>query len=276
MRSGWEARQWSPIIVAEHRATRDRVVMFDLTPFAKLEVSGPGALDVLAVCHRQPDGPASGEGDVHLHVERGKDASSATSRSHDWNTDRFLVITGRRFSGFTTWPGFASHLPGDGSVSISDLTSSRCCIGLWGPEARKVIARRKQRTTSPATRSPIMTGRNVTIGDVPALALRISYVGELGWEALRAQTEFGLKVCGYALGGWPDRTAWWRSAAALSTRCAWRKGYRLWGSDINTDYNPYEAGIGFAVRLNKGRLSWAGRRLKSNSGSRALSASYAA
>ena len=96
---------------------------------------------------------------------------------------------------------------------------------------------------------PYLTGRNVTIGDVPALALRISYVGELGWEVY-AQTEFGLKL-------WDTLWEAGRSHGLVAVgggafdSLRLEKGYRLWGSDINTDYNPYEAGIGFAVRLNK-------------------------
>ena len=162
--------------------------------------------------------------------------------------DRFLVITGGVF-GIHDIAWLRHHLPGDGSVSIADLTSSRCCIGLWGPDARAVIGAISRDDFS-SDAFPYMTAREVTIADVPALALRISYVGELGWE-LYVPTEFGLKVWDtlweagqthgvVAVGG----------GAFDSLRL--EKGYRLWGADIHTEYDPYDAGIGFAVRLNKG------------------------
>ena len=246
MRSGWEARQWSPIIVAEHRATRDRVGMFDLTPFTKLEVSGPGALQFLQyVTANQMEKPCGKVTYTSLLNKRGRIKCDLTVTRLE--ADRFLVITGAIF-GVHDLAWLRSHLPGDGSVSIFDLTSSRCCIGLWGPEAREVMRAVSENDFSNEA-FPYLTARAITIGDIPALALRISYVGELGWEVY-AQTEFGLRLWDtlweagqshglVAVGG----------GAFDSLRL--EKGYRLWGSDINTDYNPYEAGIGFAVRLSK-------------------------
>ena len=95
-----------------------------------------------------------------------------------------------------------------------------------------------------------MTAKPITVGEVPALALRISYVGELGWE-IYASAEQGLRL-------WDTL---WEAGRPLDLIAAGggafdslrlEKGYRLWGNDIHTDYNPYEAGIGFAVRMRKG------------------------
>ena len=247
MWSGWEARYWSPIIVAEHRATRDRVGMFDLTPFTKLEVSGPGALEFLQyVTANQMDQPLGKVTYTSMLNKQGRIKCDLTVTRLE--AGRFLVITGGVF-GIHDLAWLRSHLPGDGSVGIFDLTSSRCCIGLWGPEARNVIRAVSENDFS-SDAFPYMTAREVTIGDVPAIALRISYVGELGWEVY-AQTEFGLRLWDSLWeAGQPYGVVAVGGGAFDSLRL--EKGYRLWGSDISTDYNPYEAGIGFAVRLNKG------------------------
>ena len=162
--------------------------------------------------------------------------------------DRFLVVT----SGSTApldlhW--MRRFLPEDGSVAMADLSSSRCCLGLWGPRAREVLQRV---TTSDLSNAafPYMSAREIDIEEVPALAVRISYVGELGWE-LYAPAEFGprmwdiLREAGEPLGLVPAG-----GGAFESLRL--EKGYRLWGADIHTEYNPMEAGLDFAVRLDSG------------------------
>ena len=163
---------------------------------------------------------------------------------------RFLVITGGG-TGPMDLAWMRSHLPADGSVSIADVTSDLCCVGLWGPRARDLL----RRTTDANLGNeafPYVTAQPITVGDVPALALRISYAGELGWE-LYAKPEYGLRL-------WDTL---WEAGQHLGVIAAGgaafdslrlEKGYRLWGSDIHTEYNPYEAGIGFAVRLDKGEF----------------------
>ena len=122
-------------------------------------------------------------------------------------------------------------------------------MGLWGPRARDVLGRVCEDDVSDAG-FPYMTARPITVGGVPALALRISYVGELGWE-IYAPTEQGLQL-------WD---ALWEAGRPLGLIAAGggafdslrlEKGYRFWGNDIHTEYNPYEAGLGFAVRMRKG------------------------
>ena len=142
-----------------------------------------------------------------------------------------------------------SHLPDDRSASVADVSSGLCCIGLWGPRARELLARVCDDDVS-NDGFRYMTARPITVGDVPALALRISYVGELGWE-IYAPAEHGLRL-------WDTL---WEAGRPLGLIAAGggafeslrlEKGYRLWGNDIHTEYNPYEAGIGFAVRMSKG------------------------
>ena len=128
------------------------------------------------------------------------------------------------------------------------MTSSRVCFGLWGPRARDILA--------PLTRDdvsnegfPYLTAREISVGAVPLLALRVTYVGELGWE-LYAPTEYGrtlwttLWEAGVPLG---MVAAGYRAIDALRLE----KGYRVWSSDITPDETPFEAGLGFAVALDK-------------------------
>ena len=120
---------------------------------------------------------------------------------------------------------------------------------MWGPGARVSWIRAATTTTDP--RALDYTRADVTIGDVPCLALRVSYVGELGWE-IYAPTEYGLAAVGHALGGGPPRGVSRRCGRAAFDSLRLEKGYRLWGQDIHTEYNPYEAGLDFTVAWDKG------------------------
>lgn len=246
-RSGWEARYWSPIVAVEHQATRERVAMFDQTPFAKLEVAGPKALEYLqGITSNQMDkAPGKITYTAMLNKQGGIKCDLTITRLEP---ERFLVITGGSF-GIHDEVWMRSHLPEDGSVHISNLSSSWCCIGLWGPKSRELVQCLTEDDISNEA-FPYMTARHINIGGVPALALRISYVGELGWE-IYCPMEFGLRL-------WD---VLWEAGQPLGVLAAGggafdslrlEKGYRLWGADIHTEYNPYEAGLGFAVRLTKG------------------------
>ena len=249
VRSGWEAQQWSPIQAGEHRATRERAAMYDLTAFTKIEVSGPSALEFLqSITANQLDRPV---GKVvytaMLNQNAGIQCDLTLTRLA---RDRFLVLTGGA-SGTRDLAWMRSHLPDDGSVAISDVTSEYCGIGLWGPKAREVLQRVCHEDVSNRA-FPYFASKQITIGAVPARALRVSYVGELGWE-IYVPTEYGLSV-------WD---ALWEAGQAIGIVAAGggafeslrlEKGYRLWGTDIHTEYNPYEAGLGWAVKLNKGNF----------------------
>jgi glycine cleavage system T protein len=246
-RAGWTARYWSPIIGAEHLATRERVALFDLTPFAKLEVTGPGALAYLQrITSNQMDQPIGRITYTSMLNQRGGIVCDLTVTR--LGPERFWVIT----AGSTVYHDLAwlrRHLPDDGSVRISNLSSAYCCFGLWGPAARDVLRRVSDDDVSNEA-FPYFTSRPITIGYVPALASRISYVGELGWE-IYAPTEYGLTLWDTLWeAGQPSGIIAAGGGAFESLRL--EKGYRLWGADIHTEYNPYEAGLSFAVRLKKG------------------------
>ena len=249
-RGGWEAREWSPIQGAEHWAARSAAVLFDLTPFTKIEVTGPGALPLLQrLCANQIDQP---EGRVvytsMLNHRAGIMCDLTVTRL---GPDRFLVLTGGAVGPRDlTW--IRAHLrPDDRPVRVDDVTSMYCGVGLWGPRARVVLG---PVCADPLTNDafPYFAARAITIGTMPALALRVSYVGELGWE-IYTRTEYGLRLWDTLWeAGRPHGLTALGVGAFDSLRL--EKGYRLWGADLTGEDNPYEAGLGFAVRLGKGEF----------------------
>lgn len=246
-RNGWEAREWSPIIAAEHVATRERVAMFDLTPFATFEITGPGSLAALQrLTTNQMDRPVGTIAYTAMLTPNGGVKCDLTvTRLAE---QRFMVVTGGAM-GLHDLGWIQMHLPDDGSVTVSDTSAELCCIGLWGPKARDLLSRVCTDDLTDAG-FPYMTAKRIAIADVSASALRISYVGELGWE-IYAPVEQGLRL-------WD---VLWEAGQALSVIAGGggafdslrlEKGYRLWGNDIHTEFNPYEAGTAFAVRMRKG------------------------
>ncbi|TMF46430.1 MAG: FAD-dependent oxidoreductase [Chloroflexi bacterium] len=244
---GWASRYWSPAIGAEHQATRERVAMFDETSFSKIEVLGPGALAFLqSITDNQMDQPIGAITYTQMPNRHGGIECDLTVTR--LAADRFQIVTGTAFGNHDlAW--IRSHMPADGSVYMQDITSSRCCIGVWGPRARELMQQVSENDFSNEA-FPYLTAQYVTIGDIPALALRVTYVGELGWE-IYAPMEYGLKLwdtlwaAGQPLG---MLAAGYRAIDSLRLE----KGYRYWSADIHSEYNPYEAGLGFAVKLQKG------------------------
>ena len=245
-RTGWEAREWSPTVAAEHVATRERVAMFDMTPFAEFEVTGPGALAALQkLATNQMNKPVGSITYTSMVTPGGGIKCDLTITR--LGEERFMVVTGGGM-GLHDLAWIEAHMPSDGSVTVTDV-SALCCIGLWGPRARDLLSRVCDDDLS-NDGFPYMSARRITIGEVPALALRISYVGELGWE-IYAPSEQGLRLWDILWeAGQPLGVIAAGGGAFDSLRL--EKGYRLWGNDIHTEYNPYEAGIGFAVRMRKG------------------------
>ncbi len=244
---GWAGQHWSPAIGAEAMATRSAAGLFDETSFAKIEVVGPGAVAFLQrVCANDVDVPVGTIVYTALLDSRGGIECDLTATRV--TADRYLLITGTAVGNHDLgW--LRRHLPDDGSVLIDDLTPGRVCFALWGPRARDILAPLTTDDVSDAG-FPYLTARTITVGSVPVYALRVTYVGELGWE-LYAHTEFGRRLWddlweagrphGLVAGGY-------RAIDALRLE----KGYRVWSSDITPDETPYEAGLGFAVRLDKG------------------------
>ena len=246
-RSGWEAEFWSPIIPAEHRETRENVAIFDLTPATKIEVAGPGALDFLQrLAANQMDQPIGKVTYTSLLNHTGGIAADLTVTRLD--NERFLVVTTIAL-GLQNLAWLRKHAPQNGSVTITDVTENWCSPCIWGPRSRDLLSTVTDDVLSNEA-FPYRAAREIQIGDVRALAIRLSYVGELGWE-LYAPVDTGRKLWDTL---WEAGRPFQLIAGGMGAFASLRleKGFRLWGNDIHTDYNPYEAGLGFAVSRNKG------------------------
>ncbi len=243
---GWAGMHWSPAIGAEHRATREVAGLFDESSFAKLEVSGPGAADLLErLCDNRVAREVGAITYTQMLNRRGGIESDFTVTRVE--PELFQIVTGTAFGNHdASW--IRRHLPGDGSVRLQDVTSRWSCFALWGPRARGIL--------SPLTPDPLdfpfLSMRQIAVGDVPVRALRVTFVGEAGWE-LYCPSEYGA-------GLW--RTLWEAGEPAGMLAGGYRaidslrleKGYRVWAADITPDDTPYEAGLGFCVRKDKAFL----------------------
>lgn len=256
---GWAGMHWSPAVGVEARATRETAALFDESSFAKLECSGPRAAELLQrLCDNQVAREVGAITYTQMLNRRGGIECDFTVTRVAPET--FQIVTGTAFGNHdAAW--IRRHLPPDGSVSLSDVTSRWACFALWGPNAKRILA--------PLTADPLDFGymrmRELAVGDVPVRALRVTFVGEFGWE-LYCPTEYGA-------GLW--RTLWeaghehglvaggYRAIDSLRLE----KGYRVWAADITPDQTPLEAGLGFCVRedgsfIGSEALVEPGRRLR--------------
>ena len=243
-RNAWAARYWHPIVGAEARATRDGVAIYDVTPLKRIAVEGRGAATFLErMTTNRVDRPVGTVVYSLLLDERGGVRSDLTIAR--LGPDSFQVGA----NGPLDLDLLERHAPRDGSVSVRDITSGTCCIGLWGPKARDVLSAVTDADVSnDAFR--YFQARRIWVGSVPVTALRLSYVGELGWE-LYTSADIGLRLWDtlWAAGREHGMIAAGRGAFG-SLRL--EKGYRFAGVDMTTEHDPYEAGLGFAVRMDKG------------------------
>jgi glycine cleavage system aminomethyltransferase T/glycine/D-amino acid oxidase-like deaminating enzyme len=244
---GWAWHNWSRAIGYEHLMTRANAGLFDETSFNKIEVRGPGALPFLNyVCANDINQPVGTVVYTEcLNKRGGIECDFTVTRLAE---QRFLIITGTAF-GQHDMSWLRLNMPEDGSVTIEDVGSSYTCLGLWGPKARQILQKVTNADLSNET-FPYMTARMITIGDVPALAMRVTYVGELGWE-FYCPMEYGLRLWDTLWeAGVPEGMVAGGYKAIDSLRL--EKAYRYWSAEIGPDYTPFEAGLGFAVKLDKG------------------------
>jgi glycine cleavage system aminomethyltransferase T len=228
--------------------------LFDETSFAKIQVSGAGALDLLqGLCDNDIGRPVGSVTYTQMLNQRGGIKCDFTVTRLE--EERFLIVTGTAFGNHDlAWirkhanPHAALSRERWRGIVIEDVTSSYVCLGLWGPQAREIVQPLTDTDLS-NNAFPYLTAQRLAVGMVPCLALRVTYVGELGWE-FYCPTEYGLQLWDTL---WQAGEKFGMVAADYRAIESMRleKGYRVWSSDITPDDNPYEAGLGFAVRLEK-------------------------
>ncbi len=245
---GWSKPPFFDRLRIEHEATRERVTLFDLTSFGKIEVKGKGALPLLQRLTSSDINKPVGSAvyTQFLNTRGGIESDLTVTRLGE---EHFWVITG---SGFIAndHARIQMHVDeNDGEVSIRDITQEYACLALWGPKARAVLEKIASDDVS-NTAHPYLTTKLIHINGARVYAQRVSYAGELGWELyipnnkatmvwdmlIEAGKEFGLEVGGYKV--------------LDSLRL--EKGYRYFTADITPSETPYEAGLGFCVHFDKG------------------------
>jgi len=238
-----------PHIDAEHQAVRHDVGVVDQSSFAKYEISGPGALRLLQRVAGADLDVAVGK-IVYTQLLNARGGIEADVTVTRLGEDRFYFVTGSGF-GRHDLTFILQHAPSDGSVDVRDVTSAIGVLNLCGPGARDVAQQISWADLSNEA-FPYMTAQRIDIGHAPALALRTTYVGELGWE-FHVPTEYlrdlyeRVVAAGAAHG---IRDVGYRALNSLRLE----KQYLAWAVDIKADNNPYEAGLGFAVKPDKPEL----------------------
>ena len=238
---------WFPHVAEEHRAVRERVALIDQTSFAKFEITGPGALDAVQWLSVADMDKAVGTVTYTqlCNSQGGIECDLTMTRLGE---QHWYVVTGSAF-GAHDMGWIRSNSTDDGSIQVRDLTSANAVINLCGPMARDVLQAVSEDDVSNEALK-YATARDITIGAAPVLAMRIGYVGELGWE-LHVPTsytahvyellhdagrEYGIANIGYR---------------AIDT-LRMEKGYLYWSTDITPDTSPWEAGLGWRVNMGKG------------------------
>ncbi len=253
---GWERPNWfaaageeaRDVVAREHQATRERVALFDQTSFAKFRLLGRDAEQALSwICANDVARPVGSLIYTQMLNERGGIECDLTVARVA--TDAYYLVTG---TGFAThdFDWISRQIPAGLDARLIEVTAAHAVLALMGPQARRVLET-LMRDGLDNVAFPFGRARPLELAGAPVLALRVTYVGELGWE-LHVPVEFAVQVytalmrAGAAFG---IGNAGYRAIESLRLE----KGYRAWGADIGPDYTPFEAGLGWAVKLKTGR-----------------------
>ena len=240
---------WFEHVGAEHKAARESVVLIDQTPFSKLEVEGPKALEFLNyMAANEIDKPVGSVTYTQLCNERGTVESDLTiARIED---QKFLIVTGTAF-GLHDSEWIKKFMPKDGSVFLRNVSSAYAVINVIGPNSRKLL---QKVSPDDVTNSNFKFSacKHLTVGYAPVIAFRVTYVGELGYE-LYIPTEYACHVYDLLWEAGQEyavKNAGYRVIDTLH----FEKGFCYWGAELTPEYTPYDAGLGFCVKLNKERF----------------------
>ena len=246
-RYSYQRPGWWDAVRREHQAARKAAVLIDQTSFAKFTLKGPDAASAL-------NWIAAGNVDravgslTYTQMLNNKGGIEADVTVARVARDEFYIVTG---TGFAThdFDWISRNIPAGARAELVDVTSGSAVLSLMGPEARDILARVCPDDLTNAG-FPFGTARRISVASCPVLALRVTYVGELGWE-LHMPTDVAVTVyealmaAGAGLG---LVNAGYRAIETLRLE----KGYRAWGSDIGPDHTPVEAGLAWACKMKSG------------------------
>ncbi len=235
----WDARWWSPIINAEHLRMRDAAGVIDLSAFQILDIVGPGALEtVQGTCVAQCD-VAVGKV-IYTPVLDANGGFRSDLTVMRLGEDHFRVVTGGAH-GMADRKWFTDHVPADGVTTLTDRTDEISTLGVWGPRARDIVSSLTDADVSDEGFG-FLTCREISVGGVPVLASRISYVGELGWELYVSMGDAAelwetLLETGEAHGAVPVGIGVYGTTGRIE------KGYRAYGYELDGERTIVEAGM---------------------------------
>ncbi len=240
-------QNWFDAVGREHKAVREAAVLFDQSSFAKFALKGPDAAAALSWIAANDVGKSVGSlvYTQMLNDRGGIECDLTVARMAD---DEFYIVTG---TGFAThdFDWIKRNVPEGMNCQLFDVTSSTSVLSLMGPKARKIL---ELVTSSDVSNDAFKFGTVKTIGiaGCPVKALRVTYVGELGWE-LHLPVEYAATVYAALMQAGAEHGLINAGYRAIES-CRLEKGYRAWGADIGPDHTPVEAGLGWAVKMRKG------------------------
>ncbi|HEV7286533.1 MAG TPA: glycine cleavage T C-terminal barrel domain-containing protein, partial [Kaistia sp.] len=242
----YERPNWFEPVGREHRAAREAAVLFDQTSFAKFELTGRDAEKALSWIAANDVAKPVGHL-VYTQMLNGKGGIECDLTVARLAEDRYYIVTG---TGFAThdFHWIQSNIPAGLDARLTDITSKNAVLVLMGPRARDILQPLADTDISHAA-FPFGRARTLSIAGCPVLALRVTYVGELGWE-LHVPMEFALTLYDALIeAGRPAglRLAGYRAIETLRLE----KGYRAWGAEIGPDHSPLVAGLSSFVKLKK-------------------------
>ncbi|MET1004915.1 MAG: FAD-dependent oxidoreductase [Propionibacteriaceae bacterium] len=240
----WAAKFWSPTVAAEAAITRSDVAMYDMTALKRLEVTGRGATDFLQGLVTANIAKTVG-GVTYcllLDVDGGIRSDITVARL---GVEHYQIGA----NGALDLDWLTRHLPTGSAISVRDITAGTCCIGLWGPKARDVV---QPLTSTDFSHDGFkyFRAKRAFLGTVDVTAMRLSYVGELGWE-LYTTADQGLVLWDLLMDAGQQHGIIAAGRGAFNSLRI-EKGYRSFGTDMTYEHDPYEAGLAFAVKPDKG------------------------
>ncbi len=241
-------QNWFAAVGREHQAVRQKAVLFDQTSFAKFVLKGRDAEQALNIIAANDVAKPNGSliYTQMLNDKGGIECDLTCARITD---NEYYIVTG---TGFAThdFDWIAKNIAENLHAELVDVTSAYCVLSLMGPNARMILERVTKADISNAG-FPFGKVKTIGIAGCPVRALRVTYVGELGYE-LHVPVEYATSVYDALMMAGQDLGLVNAGYRAIES-CRLEKFYRAWGSDIGPDHTPIEAGLGWAVKMRSGK-----------------------